>query len=103
MAAEYSYGVGYFVDGHYHILCREGRAYRFHIVKPHSNLEPEELDYYNARKFIETHPVCTNITNHEIRIMSYREILDIIQGKSPASAVKSLSISSEEEEEEPLH
>lgn len=103
MGAENSYGIGFFLAGNYHILCREGKGYRFHTIKPHCDLEPVELDYYEARKFIETHPVCTNITNHEIRIMQYSEIQDILQGRSPESAVMSLAISSEEEEEEPLH
>jgi len=103
MEAESSYGIGYYLAGHYHILCREGNVYRFRIVRPHSKLEPEEMNFYEARRFIETHPVCTNITNHEIRIMNYGEILDIIQGKPPASSFKSLILGSEEEEEEPLH
>lgn len=103
MEAENSYGVGFFLAGNYHILCREGNEYRFHIIKPYCNLEPVELDFYEARKFIETHPVCSNISNHEIRIMQHSEIQDILQGRSPESAVKSLALSSEEEEEEPVH
>ena len=103
MEAENSYGVGYFLAGNYHILCREGNKLRFHPVKPHSNLKPVELYYYEARKFIETHPVCRNITNHEIRIMQYTEIQDILQGRSPTSTVMTLAISSEEEDEEPVH
>ncbi len=102
MDAENAYGIGFFA-GHYHILCREGEEYHFHVVMPHNELKPEKLSYHEARKFIETHPICANITTHEIRIMSYQEIMDIIRGKSPESAVKSLAISGEEEEEEPLH
>lgn len=103
MDAENAYGIGFFIAGRYHILCREGEEYRFHLVMPHQELTPEKLSYHEARKFIETHPVCANIATHEIRIMSYHEIMDIVRGKTPGSAVKSLAISSEEEEEKPLH
>jgi hypothetical protein len=103
MGAENSYGIGFFITGNYHILCHEGKEYRFHIINPDCDFEPVQLDYYEARKFIETHPVCTNITNHEIRIMQYGEIRNILLGKSPVSSVMSLAIVSEEEDEEPLH
>lgn len=98
-----TYCIGFFVAGKYHLLCREGREYRFHIVVPHSNLKPVKFSYQEARKFIETHPVCVNISYHDIRIMTYSEVQNILQDKSPASTVKSLSLSGEEEEEEPLH
>ena len=103
MNAENLYGIGFFIAGNYHILCREGNKYLFHTIKTHSDFEPVELDYYAARKFIETHPVCSNISNHEIRIMPYNEIRDILEGRSPESTVKSLALSGEEEEEEPIH
>lgn len=101
MEAVDTYSVGFFVSGNYHLLCREGREYRFHVIKPHGDYEPVEFDYIAARIFIETHPVCTNISHHDIRIMHSSEVQNILQGKSPASNVKSLSLNSEEEE--PLH
>ncbi len=103
MEAENSYGIGFFISRNFHILCREDKEYRFHIIKPNCNFEPVQLDFYKARNFIETHPVCTNITNHEIRIMQYSEIQNILLGRSPESTVMSLAIVSEEEDEEPLH
>lgn len=103
METEKAYGIAYFIAGHYHVLFREGSTYRFHIITPPCDLIPEALSYYEARRFIESHPVCTNISNHEIRIMDFRDIQNIVLGKSPESTVKSLSLSSEEEEEEPLH
>jgi hypothetical protein len=103
MEAENSYGVGFFLIGNYHILCRDGNEYRFHIIKPHYDLNPVEFDYYEARKFIETHPICSNFTRHEIRIMHYSEIQDILLGRSQGSSVISLALSSEEEEEKPIH
>lgn len=98
-----TYSIGFFVTGNYHLLCREGSEYRFHVIKPHGDLEPVEFDYKEARNFIETHPVCANISHHDIRIMHNSEVRHILEGKSPESKVKSLSLSSEEEEEEPLH
>jgi hypothetical protein len=103
MEAEASYGIGYFVEGKYHILCHEGKGYRFRVLTPDSGETPVKLRYYEARSFIETHPVCTNISLHEVRIMPYQEVENILQGRSPESAVKSLAKSGEEEEEEPLH
>lgn len=98
-----TYSIGFFVTGNYHMLCREGSTYRFHVIKPHGDLEPMEFDYQGARNFIETHPVCANISHHDIRILSYSEVQNVLQGKSPESTVKSLSLSSQEEEEERLH
>jgi hypothetical protein len=98
-----TYSIGFFMRGSYHLLCREGSEYRFRVIKPHGDLEPAELDFIGARNFIETHPVCTNISRHDIRIMHNSEVRNILQGTSPESRVKSLSLSSEEEEEEPLH
>ena len=99
-----SYGIGYFLEGSYHVLCREADGYRFHALKPGSGITPVALDYDGARKFIDTHPVCTNISHHEIRIMTWHEIQDILLGRTPASTVSSVILGSEEEEEEePLH
>jgi hypothetical protein len=64
-------------------------------------LKPAKLTYYEARNFIETHPVCTNISHHDIRIMPYDEVQNIMQGKPAASTLKSLILSNEEVE--PLH
>jgi len=101
---EASYGIGYFLEGSYHVLCRESEGYRFHILKPHSGLMPVALDYDGARKFIDTHPVCTNISRHEIRIMTWHEIQDILLGRVPENTMNPLILGSEEEdEEEPLH
>ena len=98
------YGIGYFLEGNHHVLCRESAGYRFHILTPHSDLMPARLDYDEARTYIETHPVCTNISHHEIRIMTWHEIQDILLGRTPASTVSSVILDSEEEEEEePLH
>lgn len=102
MSTEASYGIGFFLAGNYHILCREGRKYRFHVLKPHTDLEPAEMDFYDARKFIEAHPICTNISKHDIRIMPFSEIQDVLYDRSSASTLKLLHIN-EEEEEEPLH
>jgi hypothetical protein len=98
-----TYGIGFFVKGDYHLLCREGSTYRFHVIKPRCGFEPAEFDFGEARNFIETHPVCANISHHDIRVLHRSEVLNILQGKSPESHVKSLDLSSEEEEEEPLH
>lgn len=98
-----TYSIGFFVQGNYHLLCREGREYRFHVVTPNGGYEPVLFDYIVARNFIETHPVCANISRHDIRIIHSSEVRNIMEGKSPASNVKSLILSSEEEEEEPLH
>lgn len=68
-----TYSIGFFVTGNYHLLCREGREYRFHVLEPHSDLEPAEFDYQEARNFIETHPVCANISQHDIRIIRARQ------------------------------
>lgn len=103
MEKEGSYGIGFFLEGQYHILCREGKGYRFRVVTRDSGENPVRLRYYEARSFVETHPVCTNISLHEVRIIPFQEIEDIIRGKSPESSVKSLARSGEEEEEEPLH
>jgi len=103
MAAEGLYGIGFFLEGNYHILCREGNVYRFHRIEPRSDLEPAELSFYEARTFIETHPLCANIARHDIRIMPFSEIGDVFAGRSPESRVKSLSLSEEEEVEERLH
>jgi hypothetical protein len=103
MADEDSYGIGFFLSGNYHILCREGNQRRFHIFEPRSDLVPVELTFFEARKFIETHPLCSNIARHDIRIMPFREIRYIFEGRSPESRVKSLSLSEEEEVEERLH
>jgi hypothetical protein len=98
-----AYSIGFFERGKYHLLCREGREYRFHVVEPHGGYEPVIFDYVVARNFIDTHPVCANISRHDIRIMNSGEVRNILEGKTPPSNVKSLSLSSEEEEEEPLH
>lgn len=98
-----NYSIGFFARGNYHLLCREGREYRFHVIEPHGGYKPAIFDYMMARNFIETHPVCANISRHDIRIMDSSEVRNILEGKSPASNVKSLSLSSEEEEEERLH
>ncbi len=103
MAEEEGYGIGFFVEGEYHILCRDGRSYRFHVVSPDSAEDPVRLTYYEARSFIETHPVCTNISLHGVRIMPYQEIENILLGKPVASSVKSLAKSGEEAQEKPLH
>jgi hypothetical protein len=103
MATEDCYAIGFFVAGAYHVLCHEGEEYRFHILNQDSYETPVRLTYYEARTFIETHPLCSNISLHEVRIMPYEEVENILQGKSPASIVKSLDLSGEEEEEEPLH
>lgn len=103
METENIYCVGFFVAGNYHILCHEGSEYRFHIIQLNSDLKPVKLTYFDARKFIDSHPICANITHHDIRIMPYSEVQNIIQGKPVASTVKSLTLSSEEEVEEPLH
>jgi len=102
MLPEASYGIVFFLAGNYHVLCREVNEYRFHIIKPHSGLEPVELDYYDARKFIEAHPICTNFTQHDIRVMPFSEIQDLLHGRSSTSISKLLHLN-EEEEEEPLH
>lgn len=103
MDAEIFYGIGYYLAGSYHVLCRDGTEYRFQRIEPPCSLETVKFEFYEARNFIDTHPVCANISNHEIRIMTYREIQNILKGTSAVSSVKSLSLSSEEEEEEPLH
>ncbi|KAB0670272.1 hypothetical protein F6V30_08945 [Oryzomonas sagensis] len=103
MATEDSYGICFFAAGKYHILCREGKGYRFQNVAEYSGLTPVRLPYHEARAFIESHPICANISLHGIRIMPYGEVENILQGKSAASAVKSLALSGEEEEEKPLH
>ncbi|NVN89583.1 MAG: hypothetical protein HXX11_03175 [Desulfuromonadales bacterium] len=103
MADNDSYGIGFFLAGHYHILCREGNERRFHMIEPHSNLKPVKLRFIEAREFIETHPLCANIAHHDIRVMPYREIQNIFEGRSPKSTVKSLSLSDEDELEERLH
>ncbi|GFE61978.1 hypothetical protein [Geobacter sp. AOG2] len=102
-AAEEGYGIGFFVEGKYHVLCHDGKMYRFHILTPDSAEDPVRLTYYQARSFVETHPVCTNISLHQVRIMPYREIENILQGRQAESSVQSLAKSGEEEEEEPLH
>lgn len=102
MEAEASYGIGFFVKGEYHVLCHDGRGYRFHVLNPGSGEDPVRLTYYEARSFIETHPVCTNNSLHEVRIMAYREVENILLGRLPESPVKSLARSGEEEEERPL-
>lgn len=102
MEPEGSYGIGFFLAGDYHVLCHDGKGYRFHILNPDTDENPVKLRYHEARTFIETHPVCTNIGLHDVRIMPYREVENILQGKSPASTVKSLDLSGEEEEEKPL-
>ena len=101
MATKECYGIGFFVAGHYHVLCHDGEEYRFHILNQDSFETPVRLTYYEALTFIETHPLCSNISLHNVRIMPYHEVEYILQGKSPASAVKSLDLSGEEEE--PLH
>ena len=103
MAGEDSYGIGFFLAGNYHILCREGNVRRFHSIEQRSGLEPAELNFLEARKFIETHPLCSNIAQHDIRIMPFNEIRYIFEGRSPESTVKSLSLSEEEVFEERLH
>jgi hypothetical protein len=103
METEGLYCVVFFVEGNYHVLCHEGKEYRFHTIKQYSDLKPAKLTYYEARNFIETHPVCTNISHHDIRIMPYGEVQNIMEGKPTASTLKSLVLSNEEEEEEPLH
>jgi hypothetical protein len=103
METKDSYGVAFFVTGNYHILCHEGKVYRFQNPAEYSALRPVKLTYHEARTFIETHPVCTNISRHDVRIMPYHEIENILQGKSAPSAVKSLELSGEEPEEERLH
>jgi hypothetical protein len=102
MATE-CYGIGFFIAGVYHILCHEGEEYRFHVLNQDSFVSPVRLTYFEARTFIETHPICANISLHNVRIMPYSEVENILQGKSPASKVKSIELSGEEEEEEPLH
>jgi hypothetical protein len=103
MATEDSYGIGFFVAGDYHVLCHDRKEYRFHVLNQDSCETPVKLTYYEARTFIETHPLCSNISLHDVRIMSYEEVENILHGKSPASKVKSLDLSGEEEQEEPLH
>ncbi|MGD0585608.1 MAG: hypothetical protein ABSA86_07500 [Oryzomonas sp.] len=103
MATEDSYSIGFFVEGDYHVLCHDGKEYRFHVLNQDSYENPVKLTYHEARTFVETHPVCTNISLHEVRIMPYKEVENILQGKLPASTVKSLDLSGEEEEEERLH
>lgn len=103
MVDEGSYGIGFFLAGNYHILCREGKVHRFHKVEPLCALEPAKLKFFEARKFIETHPLCSNIAKHDIRIMPFSVIRDILEGRSPASVVKSFSLSEEEVIEERLH
>ena len=103
METEDTYSIGFFVKGCYHLLCREGSGYRFHVIMTHSVLEPVKFAFKEARNFIETHPVCANIIHHDIRIMHSSEVQNILQGKTLPSTVKSLSLSSEEEDEEPLH
>jgi hypothetical protein len=103
MAPEDCYGIGFFVAGGYHVLCHDGEEYRFHVLNQDSYETPVKLTYHEARAFIETHPVCTNISLHNVRIMPYHEVENILLGKSSASRVKSLDLSGEEEEEEPLH
>jgi hypothetical protein len=98
-----SYSIGFFVSGNYHMLCRVGKEYRFHVIKPHGDFEAMKFSYHEARTFIETHPVCANITYHDIRIMEYSEVQNVLQGTSAENRIKSLRLSSEEEEEEPLH
>ncbi|MDA8428598.1 MAG: hypothetical protein M0T70_05020 [Geobacteraceae bacterium] len=85
------------------MLFPEGSEFRFHVIVPHGDLEPAKFEYHEARKFIETHPVCANITHHDIRIIPHSEVQNILQGKSGESSAKSLALSSEEEDEEPLH
>ena len=103
MGNEGNYSIGFFLNGKYHMLCREGRVYRFLTIEPNGYLEPVKYEFQQARKFIETHPVCSNIAHHDIRIMPYSEVQNILAGKSAASSVKSLELSSEEDDEEPLH
>lgn len=105
MATEDCYGIGFFVAGNYHVLCHEGEEYRFHVLNQDSCETPVRLTYYEARTFIETHSLCSNISLRDVRIMSCKEVENILKGKSPASTVKSLDLSreDEEEEEEPLH
>lgn len=98
-----TYSIGYFLKGNYHLLCLEGSGFRFHAVIPHGAIEPVKFKYQEARKFIETHPVCANITHHDIRIIPHHEVQNILLGKSGESTVKSLALSNEEEDEEPLH
>lgn len=97
------FGIGFFVGGNYHLLCREGSGYRFRVIEPHGGSEPAEFTYHQARRFIETHPVCANISRHDIRVMSCDEVQNILLGRSPESTVKSLTLSSEEAVEERLH
>jgi hypothetical protein len=103
MATEECYGIIFFVAGAYHVLCQEGEEYRFHVLNQDSCEIPVRLTYYEARTFIETHPLSSNISLHEIRIIPYKEVENILRGKSSSSTVKSLALSGEEEEEEPLH
>lgn len=103
MAADDSYGIGYFLAGNYHILCREGNVRRFHRIEQHSDLDPALLNFCEARKFIETNPLCSNIAKRDIRIMPVSEIRDIFDGRSPTSEVKASILSEEEYFEERLH
>ena len=103
MENEGTYSIGFFLKGNYHMLCLERGEYRFHIIEPHSYFKPVQYDFQEARKFIETHSVCSNIAHHDIRIMPYNEVRNILEGKTAASTVKSLQLSSEDEDEEPLH
>jgi len=103
MTTEGAYGIGYFLNGHYHILCLDGDARRFHRIDPHSEREPALLDYHEARSFIETHPLCNNISNHVIRIMPISEVREIFEGRPAASTLKQELLREEEEYEERLH
>lgn len=100
---EGTYGIGFFLNGHHHILCQDGDGYHFHQLMQNSHFKPVKLTYYEARTFIETHPLCANISKHDIRIMLFSEIGNVLHGRSGVSTIKSLAISDEEEEEEPLH
>jgi hypothetical protein len=102
MPTEATYGITFFLAGNYHVLCREGKEYRFHILKPHGDLEPVELEYHVARKFIDAHPICANFSQHEIRILPFGEIQDMVQGKASTSVANLLHIGVVEVEE-PLH
>lgn len=100
----YKYGIGYFMKGSYHILCKQGNKHKFDKVEDLSNIEPLLMDFHTARKFIDTHPICANLTHHQIRIMPFSEIRDILQGRFSTDNLKYLILGNEEEEyEEPLH
>ena len=102
MAAKDTYGIGYYLSGHFHILCYEGKEYRFRALKPDSEINPVELEFFTARRFIETHHICANISHHDIRIMPFGEIQELLTGGVSPHMAQLLHIG-EEEEEEPLH